>query len=159
VHVRALMHPGLKYLKVEDIVKNVNSFYRLNDSYDSIVNHRDSKLHVANKMQLIEKTSASIHLLDNDQIDLAFARLAYRIAQEAIPHFGYETTRRYLINVFNKIRLSRLFVFLWVGYLQNLFNQEQNKGFSRIYNLAPRLYASRHLLRRSSTHLKATYQK
>jgi glycosyltransferase involved in cell wall biosynthesis len=157
MHIRALMHPGLKYLKATDTVNNIDSFYRLNDCYESIVNHRDNKLHVENKMQLIEKTSTAINLLNNTQIDLAFARLTYRIAQEAVPHFGQLVAKQYLLNVFRKTRLSRLFIFLWVGYLRNLSNQEQNRGFRRIYNLAPRIYASRHLLSKRSTHLKATY--
>ncbi len=157
IHVRALMNKDTRYLKVEDKLINIDSFYRLKNNYSSIAKAANTKEYVGNKMSLLNKIALPEFLIEQAQIRLEFARLSYRIAKEAVPLFGFKSSKIFLKSNLAKVGFNSIFIFIWLGYLYNLCNQKENKGLRRIYNIAPRIYAKRSLMLNESTHLKAVY--
>lgn len=156
IHVRALLAKGSKYCKVKDELKNIDNFYRADLSIDSIAKARETKEYIQCKTRLITKLAIPERLLKHASVRLSFARLCFRVAIEAASVFEYKIAREFFTANLRKVKYSSGFIFFWSEYLYNVCFPKRNKGLRRSFNIIPRLYTSKHLLKNENTHLKVS---
>jgi len=156
MHLRAVIDPRLKFLKSTN--NDIDSFYRVDEGYQSISDQELSKNSIQSKVYLVDKFSALLPLTQK-HVRLEFARLIYRISIEVLK----SGCKKYAVSLLHKLMRDLNFPWFysqsWCLYLYFKYdNAGMYPGFLiRPLGLIPRIYRNRSLLDNSRTHLRAVF--
>lgn len=152
IHVRALIDPTLKYMKVSN--GNVDTFYRVGGSYNPISKREFSQSSIMSKMYLIGKFM-NLLPFEKENVKFEFARLIYRVSlqiaaseckNEAVPFFNKH---------FKSLNFSKNYSRIWCFYFYHRHNSKFPYLFLKVLGIIPKIYGNKSLRLNQSTHMTA----